>query len=106
MISCHCSFIHLFKKYFLSAKCVGVEWYIEGRREISTVPAFIELRSSQSLDREEKCEISKGKDCVFLADCFPAIHPIHNPENGTQQVIKMCLHMFSKPMNELLKYCV
>lgn len=88
MIGCHCSFIHLFKKYFLSAKHMCTEWYTKGRREISTVPAFIELRSSQSLDREEKYEIPKGKDCVSLADCFPAIHPIHNSENGTQQVTK------------------
>lgn len=72
----------------MSAKCLCAERYIEGRREISTVPAFRERRSSQSLDREEKYKISKGKDCVFLADGFPAIHPEHNPENGTQQVIK------------------
>ena len=60
----------------------------KGRREITTVPAFIELQPHQRLEREEKYEPCKGKDCDSLADCFTAIHLAHNPEEGTKQVTK------------------
>lgn len=102
IIGCHCSFVHLFKKQFLSIKHV---WTLSGTLKVEGrltqgLPSN-SIQYSHNLDRVAKNEFFMGKDCIYLAGWSTAMLLVHIPENDTQQAHKnMCLYVFSEWMKE------